>query len=105
MNSQKNINLLKLYRKMLHTMMIVFQGDYNTFHLIRINIRKEIEKRREITDLKEIRERMIDLEEARNSLLTQVMQGKLQDGGYYKYKTRPENAMGANAQILKKNNL
>lgn len=101
MNS-RNLNLLKMYRKLLYSMMYVFKGDYNTFHMIRINVRREIEKRRDLKDPKEIREKMLDLEEFRNLLLTNVMQGKLQDGGFYRFKARPENVTGANVKPLDK---
>jgi hypothetical protein len=100
--SEKNVNLLKLYRKMLYTMMYVFKSDYNTFHMMRINIRREIEKRRDLNDPKLIREGMLDLEEARNMFLTNIMQGKLQDGGFYRFKARPENVVGANVKPLDK---
>ncbi len=99
---EKNVNLLKLYRKMLYTMMYVFKGDYDTFHMIRINIRKEIEKRKNLTDPKEIREKMLDLEELRNVLKTEIMQGKLQEGGFYRFKARPENIIGASVKPLDK---
>jgi hypothetical protein len=100
--SEKNHNILKLYRKMLHTMMYVFKGDYNTFHLIRLNVRREIEKRREENDPKKIREGMLDMEEARRIFLADVMQGKLQDGGFYRFKARSENAIGANVKPIDK---
>jgi hypothetical protein len=96
----KNIKILKLYRKLLYTMMDVFRGDIETFHIMRITVRKEIEKRKDITDEKEIRERILDLEECRNNLLTKVMQGKLQDGGFYRFKARPELFVGANPKIV-----
>ncbi len=81
-------------------MMYVFKGDYQTFHMIRINIRKEIEKRKDLTDVKEIREKTIDLEELRNIFLTDIMQGKMQDGGFYRFKARAENVVGANVKPL-----
>ena len=70
----KNLNVLKCYRRLLHTMMYVFDGDVDTFHMTRIAVRKEIEKRRDLTDAKEIREKILDMEELRNSLLTNEMQ-------------------------------
>lgn len=73
----KNTSVLKLYRRLLHTMMYVFDGDYQTFHVTRIAVRREIEKRRSLTDEKEIREKILDMEELRNSLLTNVMQVKI----------------------------
>ncbi len=81
-------------------MMYVFKGDYQTFHMIRINIRKEIEKRKDLTDVKEIREKTLDLEELRNIFLTDIMQGKMQDGGFYRFKARAENVVGANVKPL-----
>ena len=80
--------------------MYVFKGDYQTFHMIRINIRKEIEKRKDLTDVKEIREKTLDLEELRNIFLTDIMQGKLQDGGFFRFKARAENVVGANVKPL-----
>ncbi len=99
---EKNVNLLKLYRKMLYTMMYVFKGDYTTFHMIRVNIRREIEKRKDLTDSKEIREKMLDLEELRTIFLTDIMQGKLQDGGFFRFKARAENVIGASVKPLDK---
>ena len=32
------------------------------------------------------------------------MQGKLQDGGFYRFKARPENFVGANPKIIDKFN-
>jgi len=72
----KNLNVLRLYRRLLHTMMYVFDGDYQTFHVTRIAIRREIEKRRALTDEKEVREKILDMEELRNSLMANVMQVK-----------------------------
>ncbi len=99
---EKNISVLRLYRKMLYTMMYVFKGDYDTFHMMRITIRREIEKRKDLTDPKELRERMLDMEECRNMLLHNIMQGKLQEGGHYRFTARPENAVGANVKPINK---
>ena len=97
-----NQNILTLYRKMLYTLMYVFKGDYETFHVMRINIRREIEKRKDITDPKKLREHTLDLEEARNLFLSNLMQGKLQDGDFYRFKARPENSVGAQVKPLNK---
>ena len=43
---------------------------------------------------------MLDLEEMRNIFLTDIMQGKLQDGGHYRFKARPENVVGASVKPL-----
>lgn len=98
----KNTNTLRLYRKMLYTMMYVFRGDYNTFHRMRITLRREIEKRKDLTDPKELREKLLDMEDARNMLLRDIMQGKLQEGGFYRFKARPENVTGAQVKPLDK---
>ncbi len=74
MNYSPNKTVLRLYRKLLYTLMDVFRGDYVTFHTTRITIRKEIEKRKDLTDPKEIRERILDLEEARSTFTTSIMQ-------------------------------
>lgn len=70
----KNKTVLFLYRRTLYSLMDVFRGDYVTFHTTRITIRREIEKRRDLTDPKEIREKILDLEEARNTISTSIMQ-------------------------------
>lgn len=54
--------------------MDVFKGDYDTFHMLRITIKREIEKRKDLKDEKEIRSCVLDLEEARSVLLKDVMQ-------------------------------
>jgi hypothetical protein len=99
---EKNVQLLRQYRKFLYTLMYVFKGDYNTFHMIRINVRKAIEQRKDLKDPKMIREGLLDLEDARKMFLTDVMQGKLQDGGFYRFKAREENLVGANVKTLDK---
>ena len=98
---EQKYSMLFLYRNLLKTMMYVFRGDYNSFHMLRISIRKEIEKKKDLTDRKEIKERMMDLEEIRLSLLNNVMQGKLQDGGFYRFKARPEHIQSAGIKPMK----
>jgi hypothetical protein len=93
--------MLLLYRNVLKTMMYVFKGDYNSFHMLRISIRREIEKSKDLNDRKEIKGRMMDLEEIRLNLLNNVMQGKLQDGGFYRYKARPEHIQSAGVKPMK----
>ena len=75
--SSKNLNVLRLYRKTLYTMMDVFRGDYNTFHMLRITIRREIEKKRDLKDEKEIRAGVLDLEELRSNMSKEIMQVKI----------------------------
>lgn len=76
--------------------MDVFEGDYDNFHRMRICVRREIEKNADINDSLNIREKIIDLEEARRTISSTIIQGKLQDGEFYKYKARPELSMGLN---------
>lgn len=83
---------------MLYTLMEVFEGDYNTFHRMRLVIRREIEKNSLLTDEKEIRKRLIELEEARKTISSSLIQGKLQDGDFYRYKARPDLFMGFNTE-------
>lgn len=101
-------SMLCLYRNVLKTMMYVFKGDYNSFHMLRISIRREIEKNKDISESREIKERMMDLEEIRLNLLTNVMQviyfvikGKLQDGGFYRFQARPEHVTSASIKPMK----
>lgn len=98
-NLENKKTVLKLYRKMLYTLMDVFSGDYNNFHLMRISIRREIEKNENITDSKDIRQKIFDLEEARKTISTSLIQGKLQEGEFYRYKARPELFMGFNTEV------
>lgn len=91
-----NSTVLKLYRKTLYTLMEVFEGDFTNFHRIRITIRREIEKNENEKDEKEIRKKILELEEARKIISTTLIQGKLQDNEFYRYKARPDLFMGFN---------
>mmetsp|Transcript_16686 Transcript_16686/g.17376 ORF Transcript_16686/g.17376 Transcript_16686/m.17376 type:complete len:134 (-) Transcript_16686:27-428(-) len=97
METKKTV--LTLYRRMLYTLMEVFEGDYETFHKMRIGIRREIEKNSGDMDEKSIRQKILDLEEARTVMTSSIMQGKLQDGDFYKYKARPDLFMGTNTPV------
>ena len=96
--NSSNKTVLLLYRRMLYSLMEVFRGDYVTFHTTRITIRREIEKRRDLKDPKEIREKILDLEEARNTISSNIMQGKLQDNGHYRYKAREDHIVTASVK-------
>ncbi len=91
-----NPRTVAMYRRLLKSMMRVFKGDYEAFHRIRIQARKEILKNSEITTQAELNQKLFEAEEARNLLLTQLMQGVLQDEGHYRWVVRREHAMGAN---------
>ena len=51
-----NLKTLTMYRRMLKSMMDVFDGDYEMFHRARIEVRRSIEEHKSITDPKEINE-------------------------------------------------
>lgn len=84
---------------MLYTLMEVFQGDFNTFHRIRITVRREIEKNANEIDEKKIRQQILDLEEARKAISSSLIQGKLVDDEFYRYKVRPDLFMGSNTPV------
>lgn len=93
-----NPSVLKTYRRFLYTLMEVFEGDYVNFHKMRIVIRREIEKNSDIKDEKDIRKKIIEFEEARNTMSQSLIQGKLQEGEFYRFKTRKEHFMGFNTE-------
>ena len=51
-----NPKTLAMYRRMLKSMMDVFDGDYEMFHRARLEVRQSIEERKTVTDPKEINE-------------------------------------------------
>lgn len=96
-------NTVKLiYRKMLYTLMEVFRGDYENFHMMRIMIRRKVEENEKETDIKKINQQIIDFEEARKTISSSIIQGKLQEGGFYRYKARPDLFQGSNIDVKDK---
>jgi len=71
-----NKDTLAFYRRLLHTMMEVFQGDYVTFHKIRLEARQKILENKDLTDELEIQEKIFFGEEARDFLVSNVIQVK-----------------------------
>ncbi len=69
-----NKDTLAFYRRLLHTMMEVFHGDFNTFHRIRIEARQKILENKDLTDELEIQEKIFFGEEARDFLTSNVIQ-------------------------------
>jgi complex III assembly factor LYRM7 len=59
---------LMFYRRLLKTMMKVFTGDYNMFHHVRMDARKEIKKNASLRDPVEIQDKIFFGEEARDCL-------------------------------------
>lgn len=51
-----NPKTLTMYRRMLKSMMDVFDGDYEMFHRARLEVRQSIEEKKTVTDPKEINE-------------------------------------------------
>ena len=103
MENKKTV--IKLYRHMLYTLMEIFEGDYENFHKMRITIRREIEKNGNEKDQKIIRQKILDLEEARKTISSSLIQGKLQNGEFYRYKARPDLFMGSNTPVMDEANI
>jgi hypothetical protein len=68
---------IAMYRRMLKTMMVVFEGDYEMFHRARIELRQSIVKEKDEVDLMKINELLFQYEESRRVLLKNVVQGTL----------------------------
>lgn len=100
MNTNNTVKLI--YRRMLYTLMDVFKGDYQNFHMMRIMIRRKVEENNNETDIKKINQQIIDFEEARKTISSSIIQGKLQEGGFYRYKARPDLFQGSNVDIKDK---
>jgi complex III assembly factor LYRM7 len=69
---------LMLYRRLLKTMMITFNGDYEMFHRSRIEARRKILENKELTDPVEIQNKIFFGDEIRDFLEGSVIPGKLQ---------------------------
>ena len=66
----------RFYRRLLQTMMKVFQGDYNMFHKCRLEARQKILENKSLTDPVEIQNKVFFGEEVRDFLAVNLMQGK-----------------------------
>ena len=62
-----------MYRRMLKSMMRVFEGDYEMFHRARIEVRRSIEDHSHIVDQAEVNKLLFDYEESRRILLKHVV--------------------------------
>lgn len=83
------------YRRLLKTMMQVFEGDYNMFHRVRLEARRKILESRHLTDPVEIQNKIFEGEECRDFLQVNVMQGHVQDNGNFRLKARPAHGVSA----------
>lgn len=70
--------------------MTTFDGDYEMFHRTRIQTRRKILENKDLTDPIKIQEKIFFGEEARQFLNVNVMQGKLQESGNYRFKARKQ---------------
>ena len=86
---------LAMYRRTLKAMSKVFAGDYRMFHQARIEFRTSVESYQDETDRQKINDLLFQYEETRRILLKNVVQGNLMSDGQYRWKVRPEHAMGA----------
>jgi complex III assembly factor LYRM7 len=68
---------LRLYRRLLKTMMKSFDGDVEMFHRVRIEARKTIMQNGEETDPVKIQNHIFFGEEARDFLESSLIQGNL----------------------------
>lgn len=59
---------IMFYRRLLKTMMITFNGDYEMFHMGRIEARKKIMESKDLKDPVEIQEKIFFGEESRDFL-------------------------------------
>lgn len=85
---------LAFYRRLLHTMMKSFVGDYNMFHQIRLEARRKILENKNETDEIKIQKMIFFGEESRDFLEKNLIQASLQDTGRYRLNVRKEHAMG-----------
>ena len=69
---------LMLYRRLLKTMMVTFDGDYQMFHKCRIEARRKILENKQLTDPVEIQNKIFFGDEIRDFLEGSVIPGKLQ---------------------------
>ncbi|KAL4435274.1 hypothetical protein ABPG74_017366 [Tetrahymena malaccensis] len=102
--SVPNKYTLLFYRRMLHTMMKAFPEDYNMFHSCRIECRRKILENKNEKDPIKIQDHIFFGEEIRDMLENNLMQGNLQQNGNYRFKARPEHAMGEHVKPIPKDN-
>ena len=67
-------NVQYMYRRLLHTMMKTFDGDYVMFHKVRLEARKEILKNKNEIDPIKIQNHIFFGEEARDLLEVNLVQ-------------------------------
>lgn len=90
-----HLKTLTMYRRCLKSFMTVFKDDYEMFHRARIEFRRSIESTAEERDLAKVNDLLFQYEETRRTLLQKVVQGNIQQDGSYRWKVRPDHAMGS----------
>jgi complex III assembly factor LYRM7 len=71
-------------------MMNSFKGDFEMFHRCRLEARKKIIENSKEQDPIQVQNKIFFGEEVREFLDTNMIQGKLQENGNYRFKARPE---------------
>lgn len=85
---------LAFYRRLLHTMMKTFVGDFNMFHRVRIEARRKILENKDETDEIKIQKLIFFGEESRDFLEKNLIQANMQDTGRYRLQVRKEHGLG-----------
>ena len=93
-----HLKTLAMYRRTLKSFMTVFRDDYEMFHRARIEFRRSVEEHAEERDQAKVNELLFQYEETRRTLLSKIVQGNLQQDGSYRWKVRPEHAMGSSVK-------
>ena len=86
---------LAFYRRLLHTMMKTFVGDYNMFHRVRLEARRKILENKDETDEVKIHKLIFFGEESRDFLEKNLIQANLQkETDRYRLNVRKEHGLG-----------
>ena len=93
-----HMKTLAMYRRSLKAFMTIFKDDFEMFHRARIEFRRSIESQKDERELAKVNDLLFQYEETRRTLLQKVVQGNLQQDGSYRWKVRPEHAMGSSVK-------
>ncbi len=64
---------MAFYRRLLKSMMVTFKGDYEMFHLVRLEAKEKIREKAELKDELEIHEAIFYGEECRDLILKNLV--------------------------------
>ena len=73
--------------------MKTFNGDPEMFHRVRLEVRKKTYEHSELRDPVEIQKQIFFAEDARSFLENNLISGRLQDNGRYRFKAKPQHSM------------